>query len=84
MKIKNPHRRSRAASARTQPIQPELLRARDVAAYLGFGLTQIEMWRRDGTLRAIPIPGLRSVRYAREEVERVKRRWVNGEATDTP
>ena len=57
-----------------------LLRTRDVAAFLGVSRSQVESWRRDGTLRVFTLPGLRAVRYSREEVERVARRWIDGDA----
>lgn len=65
----------------TVDLRPLLLRAREAAALLGVGETQIEQWRRAGLLTPVRLPGgepdskIRAIRYARSEVEALARRW---------
>lgn len=59
--------------AATMP--PMLLRPRDAAAVLAVSERQIDQWRRDGLLTPVRIPGIRAVRFSREQVEELARSW---------
>jgi len=62
----------------TSPVQPLLLRAREVAILLGVSESQVLIWARKGAdqrLHPIRIPGLRAVRFPRAEVEALARQW---------
>lgn len=56
-------------------IEPVLLRTREAALMLSVSETQIGIWTRAGVLSPIRIPGIRAVRYAREDVEALARSW---------
>jgi hypothetical protein len=50
-------------------MEPLLLRRRDVAAALGVSESVVLAWERAQLLRPVRLPGLRSVRHARQDVE---------------
>jgi len=52
----------------------DLLTSRETADYFRISTGTLQNWRRDGIIRGLKM-GFRTVRYAREEVERVKRDW---------
>jgi excisionase family DNA binding protein len=56
-------------------ITPLLLRTREVATLLGVSESQILIWARAGQLRSIRIPGIRAVRFKRDEVENLAAQW---------
>ena len=62
-------------------ITPLLLREREAATMLAVSASQIGIWRRAGLLHAVRLPGLRAIRYDRDEVELLARRWC-AEAKD--
>ena len=76
-----PRRRSDAQAPRPA-VEPFMLRVRDVAAFLGVSERQIFIWVREGILNPVRIPGLRAVRFTREAVERLARKWA-GESETT-
>jgi len=49
---------------------------KEAGEILGFSESQTLKFERQGLLRPIRLPGLRSVRYARAEVEALARRWI--------
>lgn len=53
---------------RTPSAPNLLLRTRDAASVLGVSPRQIEAWRRSGLLTAIPLPGVRAIRFSRNQV----------------
>jgi DNA-binding transcriptional MerR regulator len=57
------------------PLRPFLLRAREVALLLGVSPSQVEAWRRLGMLTPVALPGIRAVRFSRDQVEQLARRW---------
>jgi hypothetical protein len=58
-------------------VQAVLLREREVAIVLGVSASQVGIYRRQGLLTPIRLPGIRAVRYARGEVERLAERWCS-------
>jgi hypothetical protein len=55
-------------------MAPHFLRRRDTAAALSVSETVVLQWERAGWLTPIRLPGLRSVRHWREEVDQLARR----------
>jgi hypothetical protein len=54
-----------------------LYRRSEAAEVLSFSLSQIMKFEKQGMLTPIwPVPGLRSVRYAAEEVEALAEKWI--------
>ncbi len=49
---------------------------KQTAEMIGFSPSQVLKFEREGLLTPIRLPGLRSVRYARAEVEALARRWI--------
>lgn len=64
-----------ARASDTPHVQPLLLRAREVATTLGVSQSQVGIWTRAGILKAVKIPGIRAVRFAREDVEALAHKW---------
>jgi excisionase family DNA binding protein len=57
-------------------VAPVLLRTREAAHVLSVSESQIIKFERQGLLRAVHIPGIRAVRFVREEVERLAAAWT--------
>ena len=66
-------------SKKTSIVQPVLLRIRDAAAMLSVSERMVWQLVRSGDLPAIHPPGMRAIRIAREDVEKLIDRWHNRE-----
>ena len=64
---------------KTSIVQPVLLRIRDAAAMLSISERSVWQLVRSGDLPAIHPPGMRAIRIAREDVEKLIDRWHNRE-----
>jgi excisionase family DNA binding protein len=64
---------------KTSIVQPVLLRIRDAAAMLSVSERMVWQLVRSGDLPAIHPPGMRAIRIAREDVEKLIDRWHNRE-----
>jgi excisionase family DNA binding protein len=64
---------------KTSIVQPVLLRIRDAAAMLSISERSVWQLVRSGELPAIHPPGMRAIRIAREDVEKLIDRWRNRE-----
>ena len=64
---------------KTSIVQPVLLRIRDAAAMLSVSERMVWQLVRSGDLPAIHPPGIRAIRIAREDVEKLIDRWHNRE-----
>ncbi len=64
---------------KTSILQPVLLRIRDAAAMLSISERSVWQLVRSGDLPTIHPPGMRAVRIAREDVEKLIARWHNRE-----
>jgi excisionase family DNA binding protein len=64
---------------KTSIVQPVLLRIRDAAAMLSISERSVWQLVRSGELPAIHPPGMRAIRIAREDVEKLIERWHNRE-----
>jgi len=60
-------------------VQPVLLRIRDAAAMLSVSERMVWQLIRSGDLPSIHPPGMRAIRIAREDVEKLIDRWHNRE-----
>lgn len=58
-------------------VQPILLRIRDAAAMLAVSERSVWQLVRAGELPAIHPPGMRAIRIARHDVEKLVERWHN-------
>ena len=57
-----------------------LLRRRDAADVLAVSQTaQILKFERAGLLHAVPVPGIRAIRYSADEVHGLARRWIESQ-----
>lgn len=66
------------ASDRAQRLSAALLvTEREAAILLGVSASQVRLWRNDGLLVAVRLPGLRAVRFARRDVENLAQRWID-------
>jgi len=65
-------------------VQPVLLRIRDAAAMLSISERSVWQLVRSGDLPAIHPPGMRAIRIAREDVEKLIARWHNREDLAVP
>jgi hypothetical protein len=54
----------------------DLYRRRDAATVLGVSESQVLKFEHQGLLTAIPLPGLRAIRYAAHEVHGLAKRWI--------
>lgn len=68
----------------TAAVQPLLLREREAAIALGVSGSQIGIWRREGRLTPVRLPGLRAVRYSRAEIEALACRWCREAGVQEP
>ena len=59
-------------------MRPLFLRRRDVAAALAVSESQVIAFERAGLLPKVKIPGVRAVRFAREDVETLAATWRRG------
>jgi excisionase family DNA binding protein len=65
-------------------VEPRLLRVRDAAALLSVSERTVWHLIRSGDLIAIHPPGLRAIRIARDDVEKLIGRWqYRHESTDS-
>ena len=64
-----------ARHTKTSDVQPLLYRRRDAAQALGCCESQVDKFRRQGRLKSVQIPGTRSVRFRREDVEALAASW---------
>lgn len=60
---------TRMANARRNPTDDVMMTTNEVCAFCGVDRTTLFRWRRRGTLTAYTIPGTRTLRYRRSEVE---------------
>ena len=65
-------------------VQPVLLRIRDTATMLSISERSVRQLVRSGDLPAIRPPGMRAIRIAREDVEKLIARWHNREDLAVP
>lgn len=56
-------------------MRPLFLRRRDVAAALAVSESQVVIWERAGLLRPVKLPGIRAIRFHREDVELLAACW---------
>jgi hypothetical protein len=56
--------------------EERLYRRRDAAEVLAVSESQVLKFERDGLLHAIPVPGIRAIRYSANEVHGLAQRWV--------
>ena len=61
-------------------MPPLLLRRRDVAAALAVSESQVVIWERDGLLHPVKLPGIRAIRFYREDVDALAASWRGGAA----
>lgn len=62
---------------RLRRIEPSLFRTDEAAAVLGVCVSQVLKFQRDGLLRKIEIPEVRSVRFSAIEVRALAQRWID-------
>lgn len=59
-----------------QNTPERLYRRRDAAEILAVSESQVLKFERDGLLHAIPVPGIRAIRYSADEVHGLAKRWI--------
>lgn len=59
-------------------MRPLFLRRRDVAAALAVSESQVVIWERAGLLQPVKLPGIRAIRFHREDVELLAASWRAG------
>ncbi|MCA1562182.1 MAG: helix-turn-helix domain-containing protein [Acidobacteria bacterium] len=65
-------------------VTPLLYRCSEAAIALGVSQSQIEIWRREGLLHAVRLPGIRAIRFARWEVEALAAAWSEAAGASAP